>query len=57
MPRRGAATPFENLARFVELANELRLRCLVLPGVCSDADDMLPFLRGRKALHGSDATR
>jgi hypothetical protein len=30
---------------------------LVLPGVCSEADDMLPFLRGRKALRGTDATR
>jgi hypothetical protein len=56
-PRKGAAVPFENPARFVELANELRLRCLVLPGVCSEADDMLPFLRGRKALRGTKATR
>ena len=52
MPRKGAAVAFENTARFVELANEMRLRCLVFPGVCSEADDMLPFLRGRKALSG-----
>jgi hypothetical protein len=45
MPRKGAAVPFENSARFVELANELRLGCLVVPGLCPEPDDMLPFLR------------
>jgi len=57
MPRKGAAVAFENTPRFVELANEMRLRCLVFSGVCSEADDMLPFLRGRKALRGRDPTR
>ena len=57
MPRKGAAVAFENTSRFVELANEMRLRCLVFPGVCSEADDMLPFLTGRKALRGRDPTR
>jgi len=54
MPRKGAAVAFENTVRFVELASEMRLRCLVFPGVCSEADDMLPFLRGRKR---ADASR
>jgi len=49
VPRKGAAVPFENSARFVGLANELRLGCLVFPGVCSEPDDMLPFLRDKKA--------
>jgi hypothetical protein len=57
MPRKGAAVAFENTSRFVELANEMRVRCLVFPGVCSEADDMLPFLKGRKALRGRDPTR
>jgi hypothetical protein len=56
MPRKGAAIPFENSPRFVRLANELRLGCLVFPGVCSEPDDMLPFLSGRKSLSGADAT-
>jgi hypothetical protein len=47
MPRKSAAIPFENSERFVELANELRLRCLVFPGVCSEQDEMLPFLRNK----------
>ena len=47
MPRKGAAVPFENPERFVELANELKLGCLVFPGVCSEQDDMLPFLGAR----------
>ncbi len=45
MPRKGAAVSFENSARFVELANELRLGCLVVPGLCPEPDDMLPLLR------------
>jgi len=49
VPRKGAAVPFENSARFVGLANELRLGCLVFPGVCSEPDDMLTFLRDKKA--------
>src|ERR1700676_1511226 len=47
MPRKGAAVPFENSERFVELANQLKLGCLVLPGVFSEQDNMLPFLRNK----------
>ena len=49
MPRKGAAVAFENSARFVELANELKLDCLVVPGLCPEPDDMLPFLRKKPA--------
>jgi hypothetical protein len=57
MPRKGAAVPFENSALFVRLANELRLRCLILPGIWSEPDDMLPYLRGRKTSRDAVATR
>jgi hypothetical protein len=57
MPRKGVAVPFENSARFVDLANQLSLNCLVFPGVCSAPEDMLPFLKDRKVADGADATR
>src|SRR5260370_12449054 len=49
LSRKGAAVRIENSARFIELANGLRLSCLVFPGLCSEPDDMLPFLRNKVA--------
>jgi hypothetical protein len=56
MPRKGVAVPFENSALFVQLTNELRLSCLVVPGIWSEPDDMLPYLRDKKTSRDAVAT-
>ena len=55
MPRKGASVPFENTPRFVELANEFRLACLVFPVIWSEPEDMLPYLKGKEPTRNSDA--
>jgi hypothetical protein len=57
MPRKGASVSFENSGRFVQLAREMRLACLVLPGIWSEPDDMLPYLKGKKSTRSLDAIR
>jgi len=54
MPRKGASVSFENSARFVQLAREMQLACLVLPGIWSELDDMLPYLKGKRRIRGAD---
>ncbi len=48
VPRKGVAVRTDNSARFIELANGLRLACLVFPGACAAPDDMLPYLKSRQ---------
>jgi hypothetical protein len=48
VPRKGVAVRADNSAHFIELANGLRLACLVFPGACAAPDDMLPYLKSRQ---------
>jgi hypothetical protein len=45
VPRKGVAVRTDNSQYFIELANGLRLACLVFPSVCAGPDDMLPYLK------------
>jgi hypothetical protein len=49
VPRKGVAVGMDKSAHFIELANGLKLTCLVFPGACVAPEDMLPYLKNRQA--------